>query len=79
MPDNKGKKGKISQEAVNNVAYSALSRLYNQRALNRLKAIAKAELEKSEETTSETTQLETEAEIVEDQSSDETPEMPATE
>ena len=40
MPAQKGKKGKVSSEMVNNVAMNAMSRLYNQRTLERLKAIA---------------------------------------
>lgn len=79
MPEKKGKKGKLSNEAVNNVAYNAMTRLYNQRALDRLKAIANGELDKTEETADETTQPETETETVEDNSSDEAEETPVTE
>lgn len=54
MPDQKGKKPKVTSEMVNNVAYNAISRLYNQKTLDRMKAIASGESEveeiKSEET-----------------------------
>ncbi len=79
MPENQGKKGKLSNERVNNVAYSAMTRLYNQRTLERLKAIANGELEKSEETAEETTQPEIEAEAVEENSTDDAVETPAKE
>ncbi len=79
MPENQGKKGKLSNETVNNVAYNAMTRLYNQRTLERLKAIANGELEKSEESVEDTIQPESEVESVEDKPSDETPETPATE
>lgn len=45
MPDSKGKKPKISNEMINNVAYNAISRLYNQRTLERMKALASGEVE----------------------------------
>jgi trigger factor len=80
MPENKGKKGKLSNETVNNVAYNAMTRLYNQRTLERLKAIANGELDKKEETAEETTQPETEeAEPVEEKPSEEASENPAKE
>lgn len=45
MPDPKGKKAKINNEMINNVAYNAISRLYNQRTLERMKALATGETE----------------------------------
>ncbi len=45
MPDQKGKKAKLNNEMVNNVAYNAISRLYNQRTLERMKALATGEIE----------------------------------
>jgi trigger factor len=45
MPDSKGKKPKINNEMINNVAYNAISRLYNQRTLERMKALATGEIE----------------------------------
>jgi trigger factor len=44
MPDQKGKKAKVTNEMVNNVAYNAISRLYNQRTLEKMKALATGEL-----------------------------------
>ncbi len=79
MPENKGKKGKLSNETVNNVAYNAMTRLYNQRTLERLKAIANGELDKTEETAEETTQPEVEAEPVEEKTTDDAAETTATE
>jgi trigger factor len=57
---NKGKKDKVSQETVNNMTYSTLNRIYNQRILDRLKDIAtgqaeaKAQAEAVAETEAET-------------------------
>ncbi|PKO07481.1 MAG: trigger factor [Chloroflexi bacterium HGW-Chloroflexi-3] len=45
IPDQKGKKAKLNDEMVNNVAYNAISRLYNQRTLERMKALASGETE----------------------------------
>jgi trigger factor len=45
MPDQKGKKQKVTNEMVNNVAYNAISRLYNEKTLNRMKALATGEPE----------------------------------
>lgn len=45
MPDQKGKKARLNDEMVNNVAYNAISRLYNQRTLERMKALASGEPE----------------------------------
>jgi trigger factor len=61
MPDQKGKKAKLNDEMVNNVAYNAISRLYNQRTLERMKALASGEIE-----------IETTEEIVEETSEDAT-------
>lgn len=69
MPNQKGKKAKVTNDMVNNVAYNAMSRLYNQRTLERLKAIANGELEKSEEPTEQTTQPESLETTTSDQSS----------
>lgn len=44
-PDQKGKKNKVTNEMVNNVAYNAISRLYNQRTLEHMKAMATGEVE----------------------------------
>jgi trigger factor len=44
MPNQKGKKGKLDNEMVNNVTYNAISRLYNQRTLERMKALANGEI-----------------------------------
>ncbi len=43
MPDQKGKKSKVSNQTLNNVAYNAINRLYNQRTLERMKALATGE------------------------------------
>lgn len=43
MPDQRGKKSKLSSEMVNNVALNAINRLYNQRTLERMKALASGE------------------------------------
>ncbi|MBE0688323.1 MAG: trigger factor [Anaerolineaceae bacterium] len=48
MPDKKGKKAKLNDEMVNNVAYNAITRLYNQRTLERMKALASGETETEE-------------------------------
>lgn len=61
MPDQKGKKARLNDEMVNNVAYNAISRLYNQRTLERMKAMASGEA-----------QIETSEEIVETTSEDAT-------
>lgn len=61
MPDQKGKKARLNDEMVNNVAYNAISRLYNQRTLERMKAMASGEA-----------QIETPEEIVETTSEDAT-------
>ncbi len=60
-PDQKGKKAKLNDEIVNNVAYNAISRLYNQRTLERMKALASGE-----------TEVETPEEIVEESPGDAT-------
>ncbi len=44
MPNQKGKKAKLDNEMVNNVTYNAISRLYNQRTLERMKALANGEI-----------------------------------
>lgn len=59
-PDVREKKSKVTNEMVNNVAYNAMSRLYNQRTLERIKAIANGELEKESEPAEETGAEETE-------------------
>jgi trigger factor len=61
MPDQKGKKAKLNNEMVNNVALNAISRLYNQRTLERMKALASGE-----------TIIEEPEEIVEENSEDAT-------
>lgn len=45
IPDKKGKKQKISNEVISNVAYNAIGRLYNQKALDRMKELASTEEE----------------------------------
>lgn len=45
MPDQKGKKQKVTSDMVNNVAYNAISRLYNQKTLDRMKSMASGENE----------------------------------
>ena len=52
-PSPKGKKGKVSSQEINSVAYNAMTRLYNQRTMERMKFIASGEIDK-EETTEET-------------------------
>jgi len=80
MPAQKGKKGKVSSEMVNNVAMNAMSRLYNQRTLERLKAIATGTADQVVETTEETTQPEVEEEpVVEETTTDGETEAPAAE
>ena len=53
MPDQKGKKQKVTSEMVNNVAYNAISRLYNQKTLDRMKALAIGESETEEKISEE--------------------------
>lgn len=62
MPDQKGKKAKVTNEMVNNVAYNAISRLYNQRTLERMKALATGE-EIVEETLEEVEVVDAEIEV----------------
>jgi trigger factor len=50
MPNPKGKKAKPSSQEVNSVAYNAMTRLYNQRTLERLKFIASGEIDNVETT-----------------------------
>ena len=45
MPNQKSKKQKVTSDMVNNVAYNAISRLYNQKTLDRMKAMASGESE----------------------------------
>ncbi len=52
-PGPKGKKGKVTSQEINSVAYNAMTRLYNQRTMERLKFIASGEIDKVE-TTEET-------------------------
>lgn len=47
-PSPKGKKGKVSNQEINAVAYNAMTRLYNQRTLERMKFIASGEIDKVE-------------------------------
>lgn len=47
-PGPKGKKGKVSNQEINAVAYNAMTRLYNQRTLERMKFIASGEIDKVE-------------------------------
>ena len=49
--DQRGKKNKVTNEVVNNVTYDAISRLYNQRTLEHMKAMATGEVK--EETVEE--------------------------
>ena len=65
MPNPKGKKAKASSQEVNSVAYNAMTRLYNQRTLERLKFIASGEVDKVEipETKAEKTEDQTETEV----------------
>ncbi|MDO9085740.1 MAG: trigger factor [Anaerolineaceae bacterium] len=67
MPDQKGKKAKVTNEMVNNVAYNAISRLYNQRTLEKMKALATGELllEETQEAVKEVEEgVEGESEVV---------------
>ena len=52
-PNPKGKKGKVSSQEINSVAYNAMTRLYNQRTMERMKFIASGEIDKVD-TTEET-------------------------
>ena len=45
MPSPKGKKQKVTSSMVNNVAYNAINRLYNQKSLDQMKKLASGEVE----------------------------------
>jgi trigger factor len=44
-PEGKGKKGKFTKQQMNSAAYNAVSRLYNQRTLERMRDIASGKLD----------------------------------
>lgn len=48
MPSQKGKKQKVTSNMVNNVAYNAINRLYNQKSLDQMKKLASGEVEVTE-------------------------------
>ncbi len=45
MPSPKGKKQKVTSSMVNNVAFNAINRLYNQKSLDQMKKLASGEVE----------------------------------
>ena len=69
MSDQKGKKARLNDEMMNNVAYNAISRLYNQRTLERMKSLASGEIEVEtpeeivEESPDDVTEIDVEQEI----------------
>jgi trigger factor len=76
-PNPKGKKGKVSSQEINSVAYNAMTRLYNQRTLERMKFIASGEIDNVEtaEELNEKPEDQLENIVVEEKDFEGTPEM----